>query len=85
MYMQGAWERYKPASSPPFLQWLPTWCDEAIRSTADESSWCVSHLPELHPQLSLQLLVATFRRLDASFRTRLASGLSQGMSLTAFG
>ncbi|KAK9807441.1 hypothetical protein WJX73_007551 [Symbiochloris irregularis] len=77
-HMLGAWERYKPASSPPFLQWLPTWCDDVTRATEAESSWCVSHLPELHPQLSLQLLVATFRKLDASFRTRLASGLSQG-------
>ena len=77
-HSQASWERFQPDGRASLLQWLPGWCDDVTRSAEDESSWCVSHLPELHPQLVLQLLAAAFAKVEGSFRTRLGSALAKG-------
>ena len=51
---------------------------------ASEARWCSDALPDLHPQLVLQLLSSLFARIDKPFRTRLASALVQGAVSFAF-
>lgn len=78
MLSQACWEKFQTDRDASFLAWLPSWCDDVISSTNDESSWCVLHLPEQHPQLVLELLAACFARIDGSHRARLAHALASG-------
>lgn len=76
--LQEPWEHYDPAGAISFFQWLPNWCSTFIVATEGEASWCLSNLSDLHPQLEMQLLAASFRKMDGSFRSRLSGALSQG-------
>lgn len=80
VHVQVPWERYDPSSARSFVQWLPGWGNDLVSAAGAECSWCVMHLPELHPQLELRLLAAVFAKLEGGFRTRLAAALGRGES-----